>query len=217
MRGEPEIRFELQANPFASGGSYHVVDYNSTTGAVFRQRTSQGYADNRYITMLSACKAEVALTAVASSTWSRGEAWGIYGFANSKYLRQASRLRADLLCKCSSILVTSTTFKQPARWPSTGSRTHPPTASSLGSSPASYFYSNTGLIQMQGLQRAPCTAPPCGLVCGDDSSQRAAIARRPGAFHIKRHRLHLLHQRGHQGALPWPIALRDVALTFAFV
>ncbi|KAI0373266.1 d-4,5 unsaturated-glucuronyl hydrolase-like protein [Pilatotrama ljubarskyi] len=46
----------------ANGGSFHVVDYNSTTGAVIRQRTSQGYADN--------------------STWSRGEAWGIYGFAN---------------------------------------------------------------------------------------------------------------------------------------
>ncbi|KAI9056950.1 glycoside hydrolase family 88 protein [Trametes sanguinea] len=46
----------------ADGGSYHVVDYNSTTGAVIRQRTSQGYAD--------------------WSTWSRGEAWGIYGFAN---------------------------------------------------------------------------------------------------------------------------------------
>ncbi|KAI0329874.1 d-4,5 unsaturated-glucuronyl hydrolase-like protein [Cubamyces sp. BRFM 1775] len=46
----------------ADGGSFHVVDYNSTTGAVIRQRTSQGYADN--------------------STWSRGEAWGIYGFAN---------------------------------------------------------------------------------------------------------------------------------------
>ncbi|KAI0345210.1 glycoside hydrolase family 88 protein [Trametopsis cervina] len=44
------------------GSSYHVVDYNSTTGAVIRQRTSQGYADN--------------------STWSRGQAWGIYGFAN---------------------------------------------------------------------------------------------------------------------------------------
>ncbi|KAI8999050.1 d-4,5 unsaturated-glucuronyl hydrolase-like protein [Trametes punicea] len=44
------------------GGSFHVVDYNSTTGAVIRRRTSQGYADN--------------------STWSRGEAWGIYGFAN---------------------------------------------------------------------------------------------------------------------------------------
>ncbi|CAL1703456.1 unnamed protein product [Somion occarium] len=44
------------------GSSFHVVDYNSTTGAVIDQRTSQGFADN--------------------STWSRGQAWGIYGFAN---------------------------------------------------------------------------------------------------------------------------------------
>ncbi|KAH8100222.1 d-4,5 unsaturated-glucuronyl hydrolase-like protein [Cristinia sonorae] len=44
------------------GSSFHVVDYNSTTGKVFRQRTSQGFAD--------------------SSTWTRGQAWGIYGFAN---------------------------------------------------------------------------------------------------------------------------------------
>ncbi len=43
-----------QNSVFAPGGSYHVVDYNSTTGAVFRQRTSQGYADNRYVAMLSA-------------------------------------------------------------------------------------------------------------------------------------------------------------------
>ncbi|KAI0761455.1 Six-hairpin glycosidase-like protein [Irpex lacteus] len=44
------------------GSSYHVVEYNSTTGDVIKQRTAQGYADN--------------------STWSRGQAWGIYGFAN---------------------------------------------------------------------------------------------------------------------------------------
>ncbi|VDB83251.1 unnamed protein product [Peniophora sp. CBMAI 1063] len=43
------------------GSSFHVVDYNSTTGEVIGRRTSQGYADN--------------------STWSRGQAWGIYGFA----------------------------------------------------------------------------------------------------------------------------------------
>ncbi|KAH9915798.1 glycoside hydrolase family 88 protein [Epithele typhae] len=44
------------------GGSFHVVEYNSTTGVVIKRRTAQGYADN--------------------STWSRGQAWGIYGFAN---------------------------------------------------------------------------------------------------------------------------------------
>ncbi|KAG8738632.1 hypothetical protein FRC12_016670 [Ceratobasidium sp. 428] len=41
--------------------TYHVVNYNRTTGAVRWQRTSQGYADN--------------------STWTRGQAWGIHGYA----------------------------------------------------------------------------------------------------------------------------------------
>lgn len=39
---------------------YHVVDYDSITGAVRDQATAQGYADN--------------------SAWARGQAWGIYGF-----------------------------------------------------------------------------------------------------------------------------------------
>ncbi|KLO10657.1 Six-hairpin glycosidase [Schizopora paradoxa] len=43
------------------GSSFHVVEYNSTTGQVIARITSQGFADN--------------------STWSRGQAWGIYGFA----------------------------------------------------------------------------------------------------------------------------------------
>ncbi|KAJ7684560.1 glycoside hydrolase family 88 protein [Mycena polygramma] len=46
----------------SDGSTWHVVEYNSTTGAVIRKRTSQGFSDN--------------------STWSRGQAWGIYGFAN---------------------------------------------------------------------------------------------------------------------------------------
>ncbi|GBE82687.1 d-4,5 unsaturated -glucuronyl hydrolase-like protein [Sparassis crispa] len=44
------------------GSSFHVVEYNATTGAVVARFTAQGYANN--------------------STWSRGQAWGIYGFAN---------------------------------------------------------------------------------------------------------------------------------------
>lgn len=39
---------------------YHVVCYDSVTGKVVGRETAQGYADN--------------------STWSRGQAWGIYGF-----------------------------------------------------------------------------------------------------------------------------------------
>lgn len=40
--------------------SYHVVCYDTVTGRVLARETAQGYADN--------------------STWSRGQAWGIYGF-----------------------------------------------------------------------------------------------------------------------------------------
>lgn len=58
------------------GSSYHVVDYSLKDGFVRRKQTAQGYADE--------------------STWSRGQAWAIYGYAvcyretgNRKYLDQA--------------------------------------------------------------------------------------------------------------------------------
>ncbi len=40
--------------------SYHVVDYDTITGLALHKETNQGYAHN--------------------STWTRGEAWGFYGF-----------------------------------------------------------------------------------------------------------------------------------------
>jgi len=45
------------------GGSFHVVAYNETTGLVRRKYTWQGYAN--------------------SSTWARGQAWLIHGFATT--------------------------------------------------------------------------------------------------------------------------------------
>ncbi|KAL0947490.1 hypothetical protein HGRIS_013593 [Hohenbuehelia grisea] len=61
------------------GGTWHVLHYNSNTGAVTSKVTSQGFSDN--------------------STWSRGQAWAIFGFANmykrtgySRYLDTARRL-----------------------------------------------------------------------------------------------------------------------------
>ncbi|KAG6845712.1 hypothetical protein H0H87_004978 [Tephrocybe sp. NHM501043] len=50
------------------GSTWHVIEYNTTTGDVIRKRTGQGYSDD--------------------STWSRGQAWGIYGFSNMYTLTQ---------------------------------------------------------------------------------------------------------------------------------
>jgi rhamnogalacturonyl hydrolase YesR len=66
-----------RANHFRSDmSSYHVVDYNPTTGAVIRKQTNQGVADE--------------------SAWARGQAWGLYGFAmcyreteDARFLEQA--------------------------------------------------------------------------------------------------------------------------------
>lgn len=61
--------------------SYHVVCYDSTTGKVVARETAQGYADN--------------------STWSRGQAWAIYGFTmtyretkDPRFLKTAEGLAA---------------------------------------------------------------------------------------------------------------------------
>ena len=40
--------------------SYHVIDYDTLTGAVLHKNTHQGYSD--------------------ASAWSRGQAWGLYGY-----------------------------------------------------------------------------------------------------------------------------------------
>lgn len=63
--------------------SYHVINYNAETGGVLQKKTAQGAADE--------------------SAWSRGQAWGLYGFTvmyretkDTKYLEQAGRI-ADFI------------------------------------------------------------------------------------------------------------------------
>jgi unsaturated chondroitin disaccharide hydrolase len=64
--------------------SYHVIDYNPETGEVQARNTHQGYSDN--------------------SAWSRGQAWGLYGFTmvyretgDKKFLKQAEKIAAYIL------------------------------------------------------------------------------------------------------------------------
>ena len=52
----------------ADGSTWHVVVYNENDGSVINKHTSQGYSD--------------------SSTWTRGQAWGIHGFTTAyRYTR----------------------------------------------------------------------------------------------------------------------------------
>jgi hypothetical protein len=65
-------------------GTYHVIDYDSITGAVLQKKTHQGYSDE--------------------STWSRGQAWALYGYTfcyretkDMKYLKQAENIASFIL------------------------------------------------------------------------------------------------------------------------
>ncbi|PSL50262.1 glycosyl hydrolase family 88 [Chitinophaga niastensis] len=64
--------------------SFHVVDYDPATGAVLQRKTHQGAAD--------------------SSAWSRGQAWGLYGYTmmyretkDKAYLEQARHIADYIL------------------------------------------------------------------------------------------------------------------------
>ncbi|WP_276504607.1 glycoside hydrolase family 88 protein [Terrimonas pollutisoli] len=64
--------------------SYHVIEYDTLTGKVVKKNTHQGYAHE--------------------SAWSRGQAWGLYGYTmcyrftrDVKYLEQAEKVAAFML------------------------------------------------------------------------------------------------------------------------
>lgn len=68
----------------ADNSSYHVLNYNATTGEVLQKKTAQGFADE--------------------SAWARGQAWGLYGYTETfretkdeKYLTQANKIAQFIL------------------------------------------------------------------------------------------------------------------------
>ncbi|WP_460550931.1 glycoside hydrolase family 88 protein [Ferruginibacter profundus] len=68
----------------ADNSSYHVLNYNATTGAVQQKKTAQGFADE--------------------SAWARGQAWGLYGYTETyretkdvTYLDQANKIAGFIL------------------------------------------------------------------------------------------------------------------------
>jgi unsaturated chondroitin disaccharide hydrolase len=76
---------KTMANHFRSdNSSYHVVDYDTTTGGVNKKTTHQGYSNE--------------------SSWSRGQGWGLYGFTmcyretkDPAYLAHAERIAGFVL------------------------------------------------------------------------------------------------------------------------
>ncbi len=86
------------------GGTYHVVEFNRTTGAVIGKYTSQGYSNE--------------------STWSRGESWGVYGFTmtyretgDTRFLQTATQLADYFLNHLSVAGLPYYDFDDPANPP----------------------------------------------------------------------------------------------------
>lgn len=68
----------------ADNSSYHVINYDPLTGAIKEKKTAQGYSNE--------------------SAWSRGQAWGLYGFVltyretkDPVYLEQARKIAGFVL------------------------------------------------------------------------------------------------------------------------
>ncbi|PFH52460.1 glycoside hydrolase family 88 protein [Amanita thiersii Skay4041] len=115
------------------GSTWHVIDYDSNTGAVTRKRTAQGFSDN--------------------STWSRGQAWAIYGFANMyrntrdpKYFDTAKRLAGYFLTNLPTDGIVP--------WDFNGPLTPPPRPAD---SSAATIAAN-GLLMMSQLETDPTAA-----------------------------------------------------------
>ncbi len=69
--------FTLAHHVYGEGRYIHVIDINPQTGEILARETTQGYAD--------------------SSLWARGQAWGIYGFAQLHQFTKLARYRTTAL------------------------------------------------------------------------------------------------------------------------
>ncbi len=82
------------------GSTFHVIDYDPSTGEVRARNTAQGYADG--------------------SAWSRGQAWGIYGFTmtyretkNPLFLETATKIADYYIAHLPADLVPYWDFQAP--------------------------------------------------------------------------------------------------------
>ncbi len=112
----------------ADGSTYHIVHYNSTTGAVVSQGTVQGYSD--------------------SSTWSRGQAWAIYGFTTS-YRETQNQVFLDTARKTADYYIAHLPSDFVPFWDFQAPEVSPPRDSSSAAIAAS------GLLELSQLDTDP--------------------------------------------------------------
>lgn len=120
------------ANHFRDdASSYHVVDYDPETGAVRGKCTAQGYSDDSF--------------------WSRGQAWGLYGFAqcykytgDKRYLDHAMHIADFIMSRPNmpSDLIPYWDMKEPriAEWNSPEDNKECPRDASAAAVTASALY-----------------------------------------------------------------------------
>lgn len=120
------------ANHFREdASSYHVVDYDPETGAVRGKCTAQGYSDDSF--------------------WSRGQAWGLYGFAqcykytgDKRYLDHAMHIADFIMSRPNmpSDLIPYWDMKEPriAEWNSPEDNKECPRDASAAAVTASALY-----------------------------------------------------------------------------
>ena len=135
--------------------SYHLVAYDSTNGSVIKKMTVQGYSD--------------------SSSWSRGQGWGLYGYTmmyrytkDTVYLNQATHVADYILSRLTiADLVPYWDFDVPTSpTPSRDASAAAIYASALielstyvtGTSSQTYFQKATSILQ--SLASASYTAAP---------------------------------------------------------
>lgn len=105
--------------------SYHVVEFDTETGKVEKKRTHQGFGDE--------------------TTWARGQAWGIYGFAKAyQFTQDSSYLNTSL--KMTDYFSLNLPSDSIPYWDLTQSGENVPRDASAGAIAASGFFLLSELV-----------------------------------------------------------------------
>ena len=138
------------------GSTFHVVDFNSSTGAVRSRHTDQGLSDQ--------------------STWSRGQAWALYGFTTAFRETHDSRF-LDTARRTADFFVSHLPADKVPYWDFSAAGPGQPRDSSAAAIAAS------GLLELARVERSHARSVSYRAVAGQilDSLSSPAYLATPGA------------------------------------